>query len=136
MCESGKRALRLRCLPARFVRSRRALPPHFGQPRPGRRLERLLNHPVAGVGASTALPAMAEVGLLVFTQKVVIEDVEWCLRGMVLADPEIPIRLDVKVHFSGQTSPVVGLAAVVLFTSFFKNLGIEQRGRIDAVQRS
>src|SRR5262245_29662483 len=104
MSESGKRPLGALCLPARFVRSGRAFPPHFGQPRPACRLEGLLNHPVAGVGAATALPAMAEVGLLVFNQEVVIEDVERRLGGMVLADPEIPVGLDVKIHFSSQAS--------------------------------
>ena len=46
-------------------------------------------HPIARVGAATALAAVAEVRVPVFLVEVRIENIEGGLAGMVLANPEM-----------------------------------------------
>ena len=118
MRKAGDPAILLFGLAAGFVWRSRRFPPHGGETFPSAGLERLLRHPIAGVGAAAALAAVAEVCVPIFLVEVRIENIERGLAGMILANPEIAVRLDIEEELAGQTSPVVDLALVVVLAAF------------------
>ena len=132
MRKAGDPAILLFGLAARLVWRSRRFPPHGGEAFPSAGLERLLRHPIARVGAAAALAAVTEVRIPIFLVEVRIENIELDVAGMVLANPEIPVRLDIEEELAGQTPPVVGLAFVVVLAAFRINAWVDQRRRFHA----
>jgi hypothetical protein len=73
-----------------------------------------LSQVVTRVCASAAVAAVCEIRGSVFLFKIILENVERGLAWVVLADPEISIRLDVKEKLARAASPVENLRTVVL----------------------
>jgi len=132
MRKAGDPAILLFGLAAGFVWRSGCLPPHGGETFPSAGLERLLRHPVARIGAAAALAAVAEVRIPIFLVEVRIENIERGLAGVVLANPKIPVRLDIEEELAGQTPPVVDFALVVVLAAFRINAWVDQRRRFHA----
>src|SRR5215831_16983988 len=96
MCETRDLAMPVDGIVASLIWKRLASPPDCSDIVPRAHLERFLAHPVTGIGATAAVASMAEIRLPVLPVEVNVHDVQRRLCRVILADPEVPIRLDVE----------------------------------------
>lgn len=116
------------------MRGSSSCPPDPSQVGPVTGFKELLSYEVAGIRASAALSAIAEICLAVFFNKIGIKNVEQRAGWLVLANPEIAVGFDIKGEGACKAAPIEHLVPKLLFSSSNKEICFYEGRRTDATQ--
>jgi len=90
-----------------------------------------LRYKVAGIGASTALAAIAEIGPTMLFNEIGIENIERRTGRLVLANPKVPVGFDIEGESAGKTAPIERRVTILLFSRLNEEICFYQDGGID-----
>jgi hypothetical protein len=113
--------------PASFMRGGGSCPPHSCQVGPVAGFKELLSYEIAGIGASAALFAAAEIRPAVFVREIRIKNIEERTGWQVLANPEVPVWFNIKEEIACKTAPIKPLVPELLFSSPNKEICFYER---------